>query len=272
MAALFDLATMFPKINRMIGGMAAMVHGLSREVQELVCLIYGESEHAECVRCQYETEVGLGAPFKNWMGSLMGVFSRLRLPSLCSTPYWSRYTWWSRASGCLVTSRPTGAYVEADLCSLAFADDWLGAMCNVTEVRKVWSLWINWEVITGSKLSIKARGKTVLTGIAYRANGRPCEVKDPKLFTASGTRLPFMVMPYHAAYTSTSGSTYVRTPSTTWPAWAKLLSKLEAGLSRLRSLHNVSLKDFYVWSRRRYSTGSSARRARPCISPLSSAR
>jgi hypothetical protein len=37
---------------------------------------------------------------------------------LCSTPYWSRYTWWSRASGCLVTSRPTwrirGA-LEADL-------------------------------------------------------------------------------------------------------------------------------------------------------------
>ena len=78
----------------------------------MVCLIYGESEHAECVRCQYETKVGLGAPFKNWMGSLMGP------PSLCSTPYWSRYTWWSRASGCLVTSRPTwrirGA-LEADL-------------------------------------------------------------------------------------------------------------------------------------------------------------
>ena len=49
-----------------------MVHGLTREVQELVCLIYGESEHAECVRCQYETEVRLGAPSKNWMGSLMG--------------------------------------------------------------------------------------------------------------------------------------------------------------------------------------------------------
>ena len=64
-----DLATMFPKINREIGGMAAMVRVLPREVQELVCLIYGESEHAECVRCQYETEVGLGAPVKNWMGT-----------------------------------------------------------------------------------------------------------------------------------------------------------------------------------------------------------
>ena len=31
-------------------------------------------------------------------------------------------------------------------------------------------------------------------------------------------------------------------------AWAKLLSKLEAGLSRLRSLHKVSLRDFYVVS------------------------
>ena len=35
-----DLTTMFPKIDRKIGGMAAMVHRLPREVQELVCLIY----------------------------------------------------------------------------------------------------------------------------------------------------------------------------------------------------------------------------------------
>ena len=54
-----------------------------------------------------------------------------------------------------------GANVEADLLAVAFVDDWLGAMCNVTEVRKVWLLWTNWEVITGSKLGIKARGKTV---------------------------------------------------------------------------------------------------------------
>ena len=47
-----DLATMFPKIDREIGGMAVMVHGLPHEVQELVCLIYGESEHAEWVRSQ----------------------------------------------------------------------------------------------------------------------------------------------------------------------------------------------------------------------------
>jgi hypothetical protein len=67
-----DLATMFPKINRHIGGMAAMVHGLPPEVQELVYLIYGQSEHVECVRCQYETEAGLGAPFKKWMGAMMG--------------------------------------------------------------------------------------------------------------------------------------------------------------------------------------------------------
>ena len=131
-----DLATMFPKINRKIGGMAAMVHGLSRGMRELVFLIYEESEHAECVRCQYETEVGLGASFKNWMGSLMGAFSRLRRPSLCSTPYWSRYTWWSRASGRSVTSRPTWRKrTWRQICSLAFADDWLGAMCNVTEAR-----------------------------------------------------------------------------------------------------------------------------------------
>ena len=60
-----------------------------------------------------------------------------------------------------------------EICSLSFADDWLGIMCNVGEVRKVWKLWTMWEVITGSKLGIKARGKTVLTGIAYGDDGRP---------------------------------------------------------------------------------------------------
>ena len=71
----------------------------------------------------------------------------------------------------MVTIEPTDvAHTWRQICSLAFADDWLGAMCNMTEVHKVWSLWTNWEVITGSKLGIKARGKTVLTGIAYGAN------------------------------------------------------------------------------------------------------
>ena len=38
----------------------------------------------------------------------------------------------------------------------------------------------------------------MLTGIAYGDDGRPRQVKDPGLFTAGGTRLPFM--PYHAAH------------------------------------------------------------------------
>jgi hypothetical protein len=41
-----------------------------------------------------------------------------------------------------------------EICSLAFADDRLGAMCNKDEVRKVWALWTSWEVVTGSKLGI----------------------------------------------------------------------------------------------------------------------
>ena len=101
-----------------------------------------------------------------------------------------------------------------------------------------------WEVITGSKLGIKARGKTVLTGIAYGDDGRPRKVKDPGQFTAGGTRLPFM--PYHAAYKYLGK--YTRADAIDDVAWAKLLPKFEAGLSRLRSLHKVSLKDFYVVS------------------------
>ena len=65
-------------------------------------------------------------------------------------------------------------------------------------------------------------------------------MKDPKLFTANGTRLPFM--PYHTAYKYLGK--YMRADAINDVAWAKLLSKLEAGLSQLRSLHKVSLKDF----------------------------
>ena len=44
-----------------------------------------------------------------------------------------------------------------DICSLSFADDWLGIMCNVGEVRKVWKLWTTWEVITGAASSASMR-------------------------------------------------------------------------------------------------------------------
>lgn len=101
-----DLATMFPKINREISSLASMVHGLPKEVQDLVGLIYGESKHASKVRCQYETEVGLGAPFDNWMGSLMGFCLLLRL-SLCWTQSWSPSIWSSRVSGSSDTSLTT---------------------------------------------------------------------------------------------------------------------------------------------------------------------
>ena len=68
----------------------------------------------------------------------------------------------------------------------------------VTEVCKVVALDQLREDITGSKLGIKARGKTVLIGITYGRDRRPCEVADPKLFTAYNTRLPFL--PYHAVF------------------------------------------------------------------------
>ena len=114
----------------------------------------------------------------------------------------------------------------------------------MTEVRKVWSPWTNWEVITGSKLGIKARGKTVPTGVRYGRDGRPCLVEDPKLYTAYDTRLPFM--PHHVAYKYLGR--HQRADGVDDVAWTKLLAKLEAGLSRLRSLHNISLKDFYMVS------------------------
>ena len=59
----------------------------------------------------------------------------------------------------------------------------------------------------------------MLTGIAYGADGRPRKVLDPGLFTAGGTRLPFM--PHDAAYKYLGK--FTRADAVDDVAWSKLL-------------------------------------------------
>ena len=53
-------------------------------------------------------------------------------------------------------------------------------------------------------------------------------------------------MPHDAAYKYLGK--FTRADAVDDVAWAKLLPKFEAGLSRLRALRRVSLRDFYVVS------------------------
>ena len=70
-----DLATFFPGINRKALHAAELLAGVPKQVRELVAMIYGEMV-GECevgsTTCRYDSAAGLGDPFKNWMGALMG--------------------------------------------------------------------------------------------------------------------------------------------------------------------------------------------------------
>jgi len=68
-----DLATFFPRIDRGACKVAELLHGLPKEVIELTALIYGAADDPEgAINCQYDSAGGLGDPFKNRMGALMG--------------------------------------------------------------------------------------------------------------------------------------------------------------------------------------------------------
>ena len=115
--------------------------------------------------------MGLGAPFKNWMGAMMGwcVLSPAAAKFVLNTILVANHL--------VVKGVRLFGYESSEaectwreICSLSFADDWLGIMCNEGEARKVWKLWTMWEVITGSKSS------------ASRREVRPC---SPALRTAT---------------------------------------------------------------------------------------
>ena len=68
-----DLATFFPKIRRDLASISELLTGLPPEVVKLTRLIYGAHlDREQAVQCQYDTAAGLGLPFANHMGRLMG--------------------------------------------------------------------------------------------------------------------------------------------------------------------------------------------------------
>ena len=68
-----DLATFFPKIRRDLASIAELLTGLPDDVVRLTELVYGAHKDPEsAVKCQYDTAAGLGEPFANYIGRLMG--------------------------------------------------------------------------------------------------------------------------------------------------------------------------------------------------------
>lgn len=66
-----DLATFSSRIDRRVSDVANALLGLPDEIQQLTAAIFSEIR-GDSVQCQYDSAAGLGEPFSNHMGRLMG--------------------------------------------------------------------------------------------------------------------------------------------------------------------------------------------------------
>ena len=240
-----DLATFFPRTDREIVAMAEKLHGLPEEVWSLTKKIYGgPADPGGAVRCQYDSAAGLGAPFNNTAGALMGcVLSPDKAKLLLNTVVVAIAAvcrgfklWGHDEEGGLDALR-------ARVAQVAFADDWIGMFESEADLRKAWDIWRIWEDISGSKLGVKADLKTVVTGVTFEG-GRQQSVVDPKLELRGGGCVPFIA--HDAAYKHLGVWRCANGEEAR--AWAALSAKLQIALQRLRRMHKPSIREFLVAS------------------------
>ena len=186
-----DLAQFFPRVHRRCLRVAEVAHGIPTKVLALAAAIYGEhADDPRVARCVYDSAGGFSDTFPNGVGVLMGCplstdRARLFLNSIvCAIELTAKGM---RLWGC------KGGREEESwrrVAQLMCADDWCGVFEDERELRVAWQLWRAWEPLTGAKLGIKAADKTVLTGAAYDAQGRPVAVRNPRLTTVDGREVP----------------------------------------------------------------------------------
>ena len=186
-----DLATFFPRIDREALTVAELLVGLPPQVIELVGQIYGAGRAvaAEAVECQFDTSIGLSASFRNHRGALMGeVLSPDRAKIILNSILWAiklhvhgvqLFGFGEDEEGCIRA-----------IASLAYADDWAGTFGSEVDLKRAWAIWSVWVPISGSKLGIKGKLKTVVTGVLRDGQGRESDIPDPQLVTLDGVRVP----------------------------------------------------------------------------------
>ena len=233
-----DLATFFPRIDRDVLTVAEMLHGVPKQVRKLTARIFGNrAEMREVVQCRYDSAAGLGKPFKNWMGALMGcVLSPDRAKLLLNTIL--------VAINATCKGVPLWGYDEdglnREITQMMFADDWLGVFSSVAMLRRAWAIWRCWEAATGSKLGVKGKLKTVVTGVRHDEQGRAHSVGDPGLLLRGGKTVPYLL--HNEAYKHlghmrcADGADKI--------AWEQLKRKLEIALRRLRRMRRPSTTEF----------------------------
>jgi ribonuclease HI len=238
-----DLSTFFPRLDRRAVRVAELWHGLPREVRELSALIYGAGvDGSDAVVCQYDSAAGLGDGFQNHMGALMGCVlspdkAKLFLNSILV------------AISLVCKGVALRGYGTADveetwtrIAQVAFADDWCGCFGAENELRKAWEVWRVWTLVSGSKLGVKLRLKTAVTGVCY-VDGKPTSVPDPRLPLRDGY-VPFI--PHDEAYK------HLGIPRTVGgsddAAWRKVSGAFHAALARIRQLHKPTVHEFFLVS------------------------
>ena len=163
-----DLATMFPKVRRDLASIAELLTGLPPDVVRLTEMVYGAHRDREgAVRCQYDTAAGLGVPFANHMGRLMGcplspASAKILLNSILIAIS-------AHVKGVRIWQGEAPAWEELGddqwrrVVQLAFADDWCGILETADQLHAAWDMWSMWALISGSKLGVKKLAKTVVT-------------------------------------------------------------------------------------------------------------
>ena len=190
-----DLATFFPRIDREALTVAEVLIGLPPEVIDLVGKIYGAGRAvaADAVECQFDSAVGLSATFKNYMGALMGeVLSPDRAKIMLNSILWA-IRLHVHGVALFGFGEDEEGVIRA-IASLAYADDWAGTFSSAADLHRAWSIWSVWVPISGSKLGIKLKLKTVVTGVLRDESGAERNIEDPNLFTLDGARVPVISM------------------------------------------------------------------------------
>jgi ribonuclease HI len=253
-----DLSTFFPRCDRGVIKAAELLHGLPKEVVELTALIYGDgSSTDDAVRCQYDSAAGLGAVFKNNMGTLMGcVLSPDKAKLLLNTVVVAIQ---AVCKGVRLWGHGD-ADVEATwrhLIQVMFADDWVGGFLTLPDLLDCWEIWKTWAPIAGCKLGVvpredgeggKSTGrelklKTAVTGVRW-ADGKAVTVDDPGLFTAKDERVPFIR--HDEAYKHLG--ILRRADGSDDDAWKRLLRIFDVALARLRKLRGTTRREFIIVS------------------------
>ena len=244
-----DLATFFPKVQRKLATVGEILLGLPFDVARLALLIYGGYRgDPAVVQCQLDSEVGLGSPFGNWMGWLMGCVlspdkSRILLNSIAvaiqAKVRGVRLWGFGRVGG---PTRSEAAQAWRAVEQLMFGDDWAGISGNAQEVALAWAMWCEWASMSGAKIGIKGFKKTVLTGVCYSEAGVAKSVPDLGLMLPDGARVP--LLPHDEAYKHLGRWTCANGDDSR--AWLELKKLFKVALARLRKMRvrKTTRRDF----------------------------